>query len=166
MPTLSGKQTGKLNGALDDAFDSVDALDDFLWEMLDKRLHNLAIASDARILRSKLIRKADSQGWVLDLIAAACQARPTNVAMRDIAAEVGLSHHAVQAALGRHGLGWEAHTAKRHDARERAAQVAAGLGFGSMASYLGQRRAAGWTWRAMSAESGQPESWLRRQAGG
>jgi hypothetical protein len=41
-----------------------------------------------------------------------------------------------------------------------------GLGFGSMASYLAQRRAAGWTWRAMSAESGQPESWLRRQAGG
>ena len=73
MPTLGGKQTGKLNDALDDAFDSVDILDDFLWEMLDKRLHNLAIASDARTLRSKLIRKADSQGWVLDLIAAACQ---------------------------------------------------------------------------------------------
>jgi hypothetical protein len=35
---------------------------DFLWEMLDKRLHNLAIASDARIMRSKLIRKANSQG--------------------------------------------------------------------------------------------------------
>ena len=83
-----------------------------------------------------------------------------------IAAEAGLSHHAVQAALGRHGLGWEAHTAKRHGARERAAQVAAGLGFDSMASYVAQRRAAGWTWRAMSAESGQPESWLRRQAGG
>jgi hypothetical protein len=71
----------------------------------------------------------------------------------------------VQAALDRHGLDWEAHTAKRHGARERAAQVAAGLSFDSMASYVGQRRAAGWTWRAMSAESGQPESWLRRQAG-
>jgi transposase len=82
-----------------------------------------------------------------------------------IAAEVGLSHHAVRAALHRHGLDWEAHTAKRHGARERAAQVAADLGFDSMASYVGQRRAAGWTWRAMSAESGQPESWLRRHAG-
>jgi hypothetical protein len=81
-----------------------------------------------------------------------------------IAAEVGLSHHAVQAALRRHGMDWEAHTAKRHGARERAAQVAAGLGFDSMGSYVGQRRAAGWTWRAMSAESRQPESWLRRQA--
>ncbi len=82
-----------------------------------------------------------------------------------IAAEAGLSHHAVQAALRRHGLDWEAHTAKRHGARQRAAEVAARLGFGSMASYVGQRRAAGWTWRAMSTESGQPESWLRRQAG-
>ena len=26
------------------------------------------------------------------------------------------------------------------------------------------RRAAGWTWRAIAAESGQPASWLRRQA--
>ncbi len=82
-----------------------------------------------------------------------------------IAAEAGLSHHAVQAALRQHELDWEAHTAKRHGARERAARVAAGLGFDSMASYVGQRRAVGWTWRAMSAESGQPESWLRRQAG-
>ncbi len=82
-----------------------------------------------------------------------------------IAAEAGLSHHAVQAALHRHGLDWEAHTAKRHGARERAAQVAAGLGFGSMASYLGQRRAGGWIWRPMAAETGQPESWRRRQAG-
>ena len=45
MSTLTGKQTAKLNDALDDAFDSVDALDDFLWEMLDKKLQNLAIAS-------------------------------------------------------------------------------------------------------------------------
>jgi transposase len=82
-----------------------------------------------------------------------------------IAAEIGVSHHAVRAALHRHGLDWETHTAKRHGARERAAQVAADLGFDTMASYVGQRRADGWTWRAMAAESGQPESWLRRQAG-
>ena len=46
----------------------------------------------------------------------------------------------------------------------RAAAVAAQLGFDSLGEYLSQRRAAGWTWRAMAAESGQPESWLRRQA--
>jgi hypothetical protein len=81
-----------------------------------------------------------------------------------IAAEIGLSRPAVRSALVRHGLDWEAHAAKRHGARERTARVAADLGFDTMATYVAQRRAAGWTWRAMTAETGQPESWLRRQA--
>jgi AraC-like DNA-binding protein len=81
-----------------------------------------------------------------------------------IAAEAGLSHHAVAAALGRHGLERTPHAAKRNAARQRAQMVAAGLGFDSMADYLTCRRAAGWTWRAIAAESGQPPSWLRRQA--
>ena len=81
-----------------------------------------------------------------------------------IAAEVGMSHHAVGSALRRHGLAPTAHAAKRHAASERAARVAAGHGFGSIAAYIADRRAAGWTWRAMAEESGQPPSWLRRQA--
>jgi AraC-like DNA-binding protein len=81
-----------------------------------------------------------------------------------IAAEVGLSHHAVRSALGRHGLARMAHAAKRHASSERAADVAADLGFDSIADYLGGRRAAGWTWQAIAAESRQPPSWLRRQA--
>jgi hypothetical protein len=81
-----------------------------------------------------------------------------------IAAEVGLSHHAVGAALRRHRLDRTAHAAKRHAASQRAAEVAAGLGFGSIADYLTRRRAAGWTWQAIAAESGQPQSWIRRQA--
>jgi len=81
-----------------------------------------------------------------------------------IAAETGLSHHAVESALGRHGLARTAHAAKRHAAGQRAGQVAARLGHQSIADYVSQRRAAGWTWRAISAESGQPESWLRRHA--
>ena len=81
-----------------------------------------------------------------------------------IAAEVGMSHHAVSSALHRHGLARAAHAATRHAAGERAARVAARLGFGSLAGYVTDRRAAGWTWRAMSEESGQPQSWLRRQA--
>jgi AraC-like DNA-binding protein len=82
-----------------------------------------------------------------------------------IAAEVGLSHHAVGLALRRHGLAPTAHAAKRHAASERAARVAARHGFGSIAAYVADRRAAGWTWRAMAEESGQPPSWLRRQGG-
>jgi len=81
-----------------------------------------------------------------------------------IAAEVGLTHHAVRAALCRHGVTPVAHAAKRHAASQRAAQVAARHGFDSMADYVADRRAAGWTWRAMAAECAQPSSWLRRQA--
>jgi lambda repressor-like predicted transcriptional regulator len=81
-----------------------------------------------------------------------------------IATEAGVSNHAVTSALRRHGLAQTAHAAKRHAADQRAAQVAARLGFASVAGYVAQRRAAGWTWQAMAAESGQPQSWLRRHA--
>jgi hypothetical protein len=81
-----------------------------------------------------------------------------------IAAEVGLTHHTVEAALRRHGLARTAHAAKRHQAHQRAAQVAVRLGFDSMTDYLASRRGAGWTWRAIAAECAQPPSWLRRQA--
>ena len=84
--------------------------------------------------------------------------------MNAIGAEAGLSHHAVETALRRHGLSRTAHAGKRHAARQRSEQVAAALGHNSIAAYIAQRRAAGWTWQAMSAESGQPQSWLRRQA--
>ncbi len=79
-----------------------------------------------------------------------------------IAAEAGLTYHAVESALRRHGLARTVHAAKRHAAQQRAAQVAAGLGVDSIAAYVRDRRAAGWTWRAMSVETGQPQSWLRR----
>src|SRR6185437_3450707 len=42
-----------------------------------------------------------------------------------IATEVGLTHHTVETALRRHGLARTAHAAKRHQAHQRAAQVAA-----------------------------------------
>jgi AraC-like DNA-binding protein len=81
-----------------------------------------------------------------------------------IAAEAGLSHHAVTSALRRHGLDRTAHAAKRHASHERATGVAARHGFDSMAGYLARRRAAGWTWSAIAAESRQTPSWVRRQA--
>lgn len=84
--------------------------------------------------------------------------------INSIAAEVGLTHHAVESALRRHGLARVAHAAKRHEADLRAAQVAAHLGFDAIADYISRRRTADWTWGAISAESGQPQSWLRRHA--
>lgn len=85
--------------------------------------------------------------------------------VNSIAAEVGLSNHAVEGALRRHGLSVVAHADKRHSASQRAARVAASRGFDSVADYVSQRRAAGWTWQAMAGESGHPQSWLRRAAG-
>jgi AraC-like DNA-binding protein len=79
-----------------------------------------------------------------------------------IAAEVGVSYHAVETALRRHGLVQVAHAAQRHAAAQRAAAVAASLGCDTIAAYVAERRAVGWTWRAMAAESGQPQTWLRR----
>jgi hypothetical protein len=80
-----------------------------------------------------------------------------------IAAEIGMSHHAVEAALARHGLAVTADAARRSAARTRAAGVAAALGYDSIGSYISDRRAAGRSWRAIAAESGQPATWLRRQ---
>jgi lambda repressor-like predicted transcriptional regulator len=84
--------------------------------------------------------------------------------VRAIAAEAGFSTHSVEAALRRHGLEVVAHATKRHAAQQRAAEVAAALGYASLASYIRQRRRDGWTWDAIAAESGQPPTWLRRQA--
>jgi hypothetical protein len=81
-----------------------------------------------------------------------------------IGAEIGMSNHAVAAALTRHGLARTAHAGKRRAARERAVQVAAVLGVDSVSRYVAERRAAGWTWQAIAVECDQPPSWLRRQA--
>jgi hypothetical protein len=81
-----------------------------------------------------------------------------------IGAEIGMSNHAVAAALARHGLARTAHAGKRQVAGERTAEVAAALGVASIPGYVAERRAAGWTWQAIAAESGQPATWLRRQA--
>jgi hypothetical protein len=81
-----------------------------------------------------------------------------------IGGEVGMSNHAVAAALTRHGLARTAHAAKRKAARERVAQVVAVLGVDSMPRYVADRRAAGWTWQAIAAECSQPASWVRRKA--
>jgi lambda repressor-like predicted transcriptional regulator len=82
--------------------------------------------------------------------------------LRAIGAELGMSNHTVAAALERHGLARTAHAGRRYLARERAAQVAAALGVDSVPRYVAERRASGWTWPAIAAESGQPVSWLRR----
>jgi len=81
-----------------------------------------------------------------------------------IAAEVGLSPRLVTAALNRHGLTPVLHASKRHAAAKRAAEVADRLGYPSIADYVRSCQAEGMSWRAIAAESGQPQTWLRRHS--
>jgi hypothetical protein len=81
-----------------------------------------------------------------------------------IAREIGVSFHAAKAALQRHDVTVASHATKRRAADLRRTQVAAALGASSIADYVQRRRELGWTWREIAAESGQPETWLRRQA--
>jgi hypothetical protein len=87
-----------------------------------------------------------------------------HMSVNAIARDVGQSFHAVRSALSRHRVAAAPHAAKRHAAQTRAAEVAAALGVNSVTEFIEQRRAQGWTWRQLAAESGQPETWLRRQA--
>jgi hypothetical protein len=92
MSILSGKQTGRLSEALREAFVSVDALEEFLDVMLEKRLENIvSLRLNYQTVAFRLIKTADAEGWVPSLIAAACDARPGNSALREFAAETGLS---------------------------------------------------------------------------
>ena len=87
-----------------------------------------------------------------------------HVSINAIAGEVGLSFHTVKSALSRHGLALTTHAAKRYAADCRAAEVAAGLGVDSITEFIEGSRARGWTWQQLAAATGQPETWLRRQA--
>jgi len=116
------------------------AADDRWLEALDK----LGFADVARYLRDRHDREHRT--------------------VNQIAGEVGMSYHAVEAAMRRHGIIRVAHAAKRHAAAARADRVAAVLGFADVADYVARRRSEGWTWSAMAEESGQPQTWLRRKS--
>jgi ROS/MUCR transcriptional regulator protein len=80
-----------------------------------------------------------------------------------IAREAGVSFHAARSALQRHAVTVSAHVTKRRVADLRRQEVATALGAPSIADYVRGRRNLGWTWREIATESGQPETWLRRQ---
>jgi lambda repressor-like predicted transcriptional regulator len=82
--------------------------------------------------------------------------------MNQIATESGVSQHAARSALERHGVAVQLHAAKRAAAQRRRQAVAAAMGCATVAEYVHLRRSAGWTWAAMAAETGQPQTWLRR----
>lgn len=89
MSTLNGRQTQKLSEGLRETF-TPDALDEFLYIMLDRRREDITLDNSyaARVFR--LIRVADSEGWVFWLINAAQEARPGNALIQSLAGELGL----------------------------------------------------------------------------
>ena len=84
--------------------------------------------------------------------------------VHQIAKEIGINRHAVRSALERHGVPVQVHAAKRTEAQRRTQAVATAVGCASVAEYVQLRRLAGWTWAAMAAETGQPQTWLRRHS--
>jgi hypothetical protein len=80
-----------------------------------------------------------------------------------IALEAGLSRVSVRDALLRHGIAPVPHATKRHSATRRDRAAAQRLGFTGLAEYIEVRRAAGFSWSSMAAETGIPETSLRRR---
>jgi hypothetical protein len=87
---LKGGQVGQLSEALRDAF-LPDALDELLYVELDIRRDDITMANDYRTRVFQIIRAADAEGWVFDLVVKAREARPRNGALHAVTADLGLS---------------------------------------------------------------------------
>lgn len=90
MPTLSGSQAQAFWTGILEAYD----LDDFrrlLYFALGKRLDHITLGGSYATRVFDVVETAERENWVLRLVSAACDARPDNVALRTVAAEVGLT---------------------------------------------------------------------------
>ena len=87
---LSGQQREKLQLALIDAFRDKASLEQMLSFKLDKNLEEIASGSNLLEIVFRLIDKAESQGWVEDLVHAACKSNPGNRELQTIAQELFL----------------------------------------------------------------------------
>jgi hypothetical protein len=85
---LSGLQGKKLRVALISAFPEIASLEQMLQDELDKNLRAIVGEGALKDIVFKLIKTADAQGWVEDLIRAACDANSENLQLKDIAKEL------------------------------------------------------------------------------
>lgn len=74
--SLSGQQRKKLQEALIDAFREKSSLEQMLSYELDKNLDAIAGGGNLEVVVFNLIKTADSQGWVENLICAARKSNP------------------------------------------------------------------------------------------
>src|SRR4051794_457463 len=86
MTCMNGQQFGALLEALCDAFNLSD-LDMLLRIRLEKSREKLVGSGDLRTVAFKVIEIALQEGWVTDLIRAACDWVPKNAMLRKFAEE-------------------------------------------------------------------------------
>ncbi len=85
---LSGQQRKKLLEALNDAFRDKASLERMLAFELDKNLGEIAGGINLQEIVFNLIQIADAQGWIEDLVRAACKSNPGNLKLKAIAQEL------------------------------------------------------------------------------
>jgi len=84
----SRQQLKQLQNALINAFPSKSSLERLLYFELEKNLNEITRESDLQEIVFKLIQTAESQGWLEDLVRAACKENPGNPLLQEIAQEL------------------------------------------------------------------------------
>ncbi|MBR8834453.1 MAG: NACHT domain-containing protein [Stigonema ocellatum SAG 48.90 = DSM 106950] len=79
---LSGQQRKQLQSALIDAFPTTASLEQMLAFGLDQNLRAIAGEGSLQDIVFKLIQAANAEGWVEDLVRAACDSNPGNPQLR------------------------------------------------------------------------------------
>ena len=95
--SLSGQQRQKLQEALINAFPDKLSLEQMLSFQLDKKLDKIAGGSNLADFAFNLIKKAEAENWIKNLISAAIQSNPDNQLLKDIAAELLSNYQLVPA---------------------------------------------------------------------
>ncbi|MBD2211213.1 NACHT domain-containing protein [Nostoc linckia FACHB-104] len=90
--SLSGQQRKELQLALIDAFPNTASLEQMLSFELDKSLRAIAGEGNLQNIVFELIKTANAEGWVEDLLRGACNSNPGNSRLKAIAGQF-LSNH-------------------------------------------------------------------------
>ncbi len=85
---ISSEQRKKLRDALIDAFTAKSLLEQLLSLELDKNLDEIAGGISLQEIVFNLIKAAEAQGWIEDLVRAALRSNPKNFPLKDIAEEL------------------------------------------------------------------------------
>ncbi|MDJ0773467.1 MAG: effector-associated domain EAD1-containing protein [Mastigocoleus sp. MO_167.B18] len=88
---LSGSQRQQLQNALMDAFPKKSSLEQMLSFELDEKLNTIASEGNLNQIVFELIKEAEAQNWVEDLVIAARKKNPGNQHLKDVAKILGIA---------------------------------------------------------------------------